>query len=349
MKKIAIILLSVICATVSLTLCAFAQDKQPKIPPMPAAVSGNAVASLQGGLEVFSLMGIGGKRNWDEVSNQVYVLHLKGAKWSTGHPVPGVAGRLNAMAVGAKGKIYLFGGFILDNQGAENTVGDTNVYLPNEQRWYRGEDIPVPVDSAVIGVTHDRFIYLIGGRSKNGPVNLVQVYDLEKNTWSTGTPSPGTPVYGHAGAIGDDTIVYVDGAKKSADGKSYEPSDECWMGKIDKKDPDKIVWSKLPVHPGAARFGIVAGEMGHRILFTGGTAALHDFKGLGADGKPVEFSKLTFAYDGHANKWESIEEDTFDPRSDTGAIVSTPIGEMVAGGMVNNTAVTARAVIVPKK
>jgi N-acetylneuraminic acid mutarotase len=344
MKKLSIIFIAFTFAVVSL-----AQEKQPKIPPMPAAVSGNAVAALQGGLEVFSLMGIGGKRNWDEASIQVYVLHLKGAKWSTGHTVPGVAGRLNAMAVGAKGKIYLFGGFILDNQGAQLTVGDVNVYLPNEQRWYRGEDIPVPVDSAVIGVDHDRFIYLIGGRSKNGPVNLVQVYDLERNTWSTGTPSPGTPVYGPAGALGDGTIVYVDGAKKSADGKSYEPSDECWMGKIDKKDPDKITWSKLPAHPGTARFGIVAGEMGHRILFTGGTAVLHDYKGLGTDGKPAEFSKLTFAYDGHTNKWESIDEDTFDPRSDAGAIVSTPIGEMVVGGMVSNTAVTARGVIVPKK
>lgn len=316
---------------------------------MPAAVSGNAVAALQGGLEIFSLMGIGGKRNWDEVSNQVYVLHLKSAKWSTGHTVPGVAGRLNAMAVAAKGKIYLLGGFILDNQGAQITVGDVNVYLPNEQRWYRGEDIPVPVDSAVIGVDHDRYIYLVGGRSKNGPVNLVQVYDLERNTWSTATPMPGAAVFGHAGAIGDSTIIYVDGARKAADGKSYEASDECWMGKIDRKDPDKIVWSKLPAHPGTARFGIVAGEMGHRILFTGGTAALHDYKGLGADGKPVEFSKLTFVYDGHGNKWESIEEDTFDPRSDSGALVATPIGEMVVGGMVSNTAVTARAVIVPKK
>ena len=344
MKKISVILLAVACAIASL-----AQDKQPKIPPMPAAASGNAVAALQGGLEVFSLMGISGKRNWDEVSNQVYVLHLKGAKWSTGHPVPGVAGRLNAMAVGAKGKIYLFGGFILDAQGTEMPIGDVNVYLPNEQRWYRGEDMPTPVDSAVIGLVHDRYIFLVGGRSKNGPVNLVQVYDLEKNTWSTGTPFPGAPVYGHAGAIGDDTIVYVDGAKKSADGKGYETSDECWMGKIDKKDLSKIVWSKLASHPGTARFGIVAGEMGHRILFTGGTAALHNYKGLGADGKPVEFSAMTFAFDQHSNKWETIAEDTFDPRSDSGAIVSTPIGEMVVGGMVNNTAVTARAVIVPKK
>ena len=67
---------------------------------------------------------------------------------------------------------------------------------------------------AVIGVTHDRYIYLVGGSSKNGPVNNVQVYDAEKNTWSQATAFPGTPVFGHAGGLTDDTIVYVDGAKK---------------------------------------------------------------------------------------------------------------------------------------
>ena len=42
-------------------------------------------------------------------------------------------------------------------------------------------------------------------------------------------------------------------------GNPYVVSDECWMGKIDHKDPNKIEWSKLPAHPGPGRFGIVAG------------------------------------------------------------------------------------------
>ena len=41
---------------------------------MPAAVSGNAVASLKGGFELFSLMGVGPKKTWDDVTNQVYVM-----------------------------------------------------------------------------------------------------------------------------------------------------------------------------------------------------------------------------------------------------------------------------------
>ena len=79
-----------------------------------------------------------------------------------------------------------------------------NVYEPNASRWSRGKDIPVAVDSAVAGVTHNRFVYLIGGRSPNGPVNNVQVYDLEKDSWSQATPFPGTPVFGLSGGVADE-------------------------------------------------------------------------------------------------------------------------------------------------
>ena len=345
MRKPFLLLFPVLCA-VFLT----AAD-QPKIPPMPGAVSSNAVAALSGGLDVYSLMGIGPKKTWDDVSNKVYVLHLRSAKWSEGKPVPGVAGRLGASAVGAKGQIFLFGGYVLDGQLTEITVPDVNAYVPDNHKWYRAEDMPVPVDRAVIGEMHDRYIYLVGGRSKNGPVNIVQVYDIEKNSWSQGTPFPGTPVYGHAGGVADDEIVFVDGAKKNAEaGKPDVASDECWRGRIDKKDPYKIEWSKLPAHPGAARFGIVAGVgEKNKIFFSGGSASLHSFKGQDAEGKPVEVSGVTFAFELHGNKWETIAEDTFDVRLDSGGVLSTPVGPMVIGGMVKNTAVTARAVVLPKK
>jgi hypothetical protein len=199
-------------------------------------------------------------------------------------------------------------------------------------------------------MSHDRYIYLVGGRSKNGPVNNVQVYDIEKNIWSQATPFPGPPVFGLAGGLADDTIVYVDGAKKGEPGGApYVASDESWMGKIDHKDPNKIEWSKLPAHPGLARFGIVAGDKDRRIYFSGGSATPHDFKGMDYVGKPVEFSPVTFDFDVHGNRWETIAEDTNDTRSDSRGIAATPIGPMIVGGLVRNTAVTARAMLLPKK
>ena len=321
-----------------------------KIPPMPVAITSNAVASMKGGTEVYSIMGVGTKKTWDDITNKMYVLRFKSGKWTEGRPVPGVAGRLASSAVGAKGEIFVFGGYTVDGQGNEFTLADVNAFVPQDQRWYRAADIPVPVDNAVIGVTHDRYIYLIGGRSKEGPVNNVQVYDAEKNTWSQATAFPGSPVFGHAGGLADETIVYADGAKKDpAGGNHYVLSDECWMGKIDHKDPNKIEWSKLPAHPGPGRFGVVAGGGDHRILFSGGTTDIHNYRFLDAEGKPAEISPVTFAFDLHGNRWETITEDTYDVRADGRGILFTPLGPIILGGTLKNSAVSARVLSLPKK
>jgi len=345
MKTLPVLVALVLCAAIVLN----ADDEKKNIPSMPAQVSGNAVASLKGGLEIFSLMGVGPRKTWDDVTNQVYILDLSHPKWRQGRIVPGVVGRVNAAAAGIKGVIVLMGGDVVDKAG-EITVPDVNVYEPDLSRWSRAADIPVPVDSAVSGVTHDRFVYLIGGRSPNGPVNNVQVLDTKNNSWSQATPFPGTPVFGHAGGVADETIVVVDGAKTGpAGGPAFVASDECWLGKIDKKDPLKIEWSKLPPHPGAARFAIGSIGAGHEFLFSGGTATPHDYKGVPYDGKPTEGSATSFTFDLHGHKWETTTDDTYDPRADSRGIVMTPIGPLVLGGMVRNMAVTARVNQVPRK
>jgi N-acetylneuraminic acid mutarotase len=343
MKKIPVLLLPVLCAVLLFAA-------QPKFPTMPVAVSGNAVASLKGGLELYSLMGIGNKKTWDDITSRVYSFHLSGAKWMEVRPVPGVAGRLGASAIGVRGQIFVFGGYVVDGHGVEMTVADVNSYVADEHRWYRAADMPVPVDSAVIGEDRERYIYLVGGRSKNGPVNNVQVYDAVKNTWSQATPFPGTPVFGLAGGVADEAIIYVDGAEKnSGAGAPYVASDECWIGRIDKKDPNKIEWSKLPPHPGTARFGIVAGARNGKVLFSGGSASVHNYKGLDAEGKPVDISTVTFCFDVRSNKWETIDEETYDARTDSRGILSTPVGPVILGGIVSNQAPTARVLLLGRK
>ena len=116
------------------TVSVMGQD-EPRFPPMPAAVSSNAVASLKGGFQIFSLMGVGPKKNWDDVTNQVYMMTMsRSGRWTTGRSVPGPVGRLNAAAAGAKGLVVLMGGYVVDNQGMEVTVPDVNVYEPGARR-----------------------------------------------------------------------------------------------------------------------------------------------------------------------------------------------------------------------
>ena len=106
MKKVFPFVLCMLCAAILLGV-----DDKPQFPSMPAAVSGNAVASVKGGFLLFSLMGVGPRKTWDDVTSQIYVMTLsRSGKWAKGRDVPGVAGRLNAAAAGAKGLVVLMGG-----------------------------------------------------------------------------------------------------------------------------------------------------------------------------------------------------------------------------------------------
>jgi N-acetylneuraminic acid mutarotase len=344
MKKL---LLLLVCLFVVST---HAED-EPKLAPLPMPVSNNAVALAQEkDLQVFTFMGIGEKKTWDSITNKAFRLNLKTGKWTEVRPVPGVVGRLAASAVAFDEQVFIFGGYVVDKQGGENTLPDFNVYVPKQDKYYRGPDIPTPVDDSVIGVYHGRFIYLISGWSKTDAVRDVQIYDVDKNKWLQGTQIPGTAVFGHAGGIVGDTIVYVDGAYKNAAGASpkYVASNECWMGKINKKDVTKIEWKKLPAHPGNARYRIAAGasDKEDRIYFSGGTDNPYNYAGIGYNDQPSEPSPVTFAFNVRKEQWETINENTADPTMDHRGLLVTHRGLIMVGGMEKGQQVTSKVTIV---
>ncbi len=337
-----------------LSLARFALAADPKLPPLPEPVTDNAVASLKfrGHEMLFSLMGIGPAKTWDAITNAVYFLQPGADKWAPLHSVPGSVGRIAAAAVGARDHIFLFGGYAVDSRNLGRALPDVNVYDPVSEHWARGEDIPVAVGDAVIGVYRDRYIYLVGGRSSDGVVPNVQVYDGQKNKWAQATPLPGTAVFGHAGTIVDDTIIYLDGASKNSTANPlYIAADQCWMGKISHHDPNKIEWSKLPAHPGAARYRISAGgsEKDRKIYFSGGAANPYDSRGQGFDGKPSEPSPTTFAFNLRSGKWETVSENTPNPIMDQPTLLLTRAGLVILGGMEKGQQVTSKVTLLPDR
>jgi N-acetylneuraminic acid mutarotase len=330
--------------------------QEPNLDPLPAPVSNNAVAILHSeyGTKIFSFMGVGPKKTWDAVTTGAYQMDLARGKWEEKRTVPGVVGRLAATAVGLNQQVFIFGGYVLDGDGKETTLPDVNVFVPGENRYYSGKDVPVPVDDAVAGIYSQRYIFLIGGRSNDKAVRNVQVYDTDKNEWTQATPTPGTPVFGHAGAIAGDTIVYVDGAYKNPEtmGAKYLPSNECWIGKIPNKDDvTKIEWTKLPAHPGNAHYRIAAGvvpdtKKGGKIYFSGGTDNPYNYNGVGYNGKAAEPSPVTFAFDVRTGTWETIHDNTPDPVMDSRGLLVTHRGLLVIGGMEKGQQVTAKVTIV---
>jgi N-acetylneuraminic acid mutarotase len=344
------ILLTLGTVVIVFARCPFAAEAV--APRLPEPVSDNAVAMLKihGRFELFSLMGIGPKKTWDTVTNVGYEVDSVSGKARAIHAVPGTAGRLAAMAVGADGRVYLFGGYVIF-QGGGTAVNDANMYQPEYDRWIRTADIPTAVGDSVIGVYRDRYIYLIGGRTNARLVSDVQMYDLDKNRWEAATSMPGAPVFGHAGAIVNDTIVYVDGARKhEGPGPTFVASDECWEGKIDRHNAAKIEWTKLPNHPGPPAFRIAAGgsEKDERIYFSGGSDNPHDYNGIGYDGKPSEPSAMTFAFNLRSGKWETLNDHTPNPTMDHRGLLVTPEGLVILGGMEKGQQVAANIVLLPK-
>jgi N-acetylneuraminic acid mutarotase len=339
-----------------------AQPEQPQaqpqaktqVDPLADPISDNAVAALRvhWQLLLFSFMGMGEKKNADAITNTAFSLDATEGNWSAIHPVPGTAGRIGAMAASVRDQVYLFGGYVVYAQGGEMVVPDVSSYQPSHDRWFRIADIPKPVADSVIGVYRDRWIYLVGGRSNAGVVNDVQVYDVEKDRWAPATPIPGPAVFGHAGGLVGETIVYVDGARENPAGSpKYVASDECWMGKIDHHDKTKIQWSKLPNHPGAARYRIAGGgsETDQKVYFAGGTDNPYDYNGIGFDGKPSEPSPVTFDFNLHTKKWETINDNTPDPTMDHRGLLVTHEGLVLIGGMEKGQKVTTRVTLLSKE
>ena len=322
---------------------------------LPVPLSNNAVAAAKVNkkLVVFSFMGIGPEKTWSAISNRAFGLDTENGKWSEIRPVPGPAGRLGSVAVTVKDVIYLLGGYTVDGRGDETTVSSVELLVPSRGIWYRAADMPVPLDDSVAAVYRDRFVYLISGWSQDKPVPNVQVYDVQKDKWEQATPVPGTPVFGHAGGLVNDSIVYCDGAYKNPAGNApqYVASNDCWMGKIDHHDITKIQWNKLPDHPGNARYRIAAAGSDHdqRIYFTGGTDNPYNFNGIGYNGRPSEPSAMTFAFNLRTNKWEVINDKTPNPTLDNRSLVVTSQGLLTVGGMEVGQKVTSKLNLIPRK
>lgn len=325
-----------------------------ELQPLPSPVTNNALTwvHVQGQDLVYSLMGLGAGKSWNDVTNAANALNVGYDKWTTIRPVPG-PGRLGASAASAREQVFVLGGFVPDQSGSQAIVADVSVYDPIGLRWYRGPDLLTEARDAAVGVFRDRYIYIIGGFTKNGPTNAVQMYDVQTQRWQQATPLAGSPVFGHAGAVVGDSIIYIDGAVRNPDGAkpAYVASNECWIGKIDHRHPERIAWSKLPLHPGDARYRIASGgsDKDGRAYFAGGSANIYDYDGVGPDGTPAEPSAQVFAYNLKSNAWETIPVKDIAPTMDHRGLAVTSDGLIVVGGMGKSQKVTAAVSLLQKK
>jgi N-acetylneuraminic acid mutarotase len=303
-------------------------------PALPEPVSNNAVAAVRGDDReyIVSLFGLGPGKTWRDLRADGDLHEVGTDRWRPLPPVPDRRGRLASMAVAVGGAVYVFGGYTVAEDGSESSTPEVFRLQVPDGRYERLADMPIPVDDTVALVYADRYVYLASGWHDVDNVALVQVYDTRENRWRRATGWPGTPVFGHAGAIAGHRMLVCDGVRVvSEPGRGrYAPSDECWQGTIDPENPLAIAWQRAPAHPGPARYRMAAFAQAGRFVFVGGSANPYNYDGVGYDGRPSEPSAGLLVFDAAGGAWSAADGPAV---MDLRAVAVTSEGIHVIGGM----------------
>ena len=202
-KGLVAILFSLLAVVIVVDMTRVELERTATMPGLPMPVTNNAVVSVTtGGREfLISFAGLGPEKEHDDTHAKTFVFDSNEAEWTEAAPVPGGVGRLAATAVAVGELAYVFGGYSVAADGTEVSTPWVHSFEPLSGEFTELAPMPVPVDDAIAVVYEDRYIYLVSGWHDFGNVNLVQRFDVVENHWDQATPTPGRPVFGHAGGI----------------------------------------------------------------------------------------------------------------------------------------------------
>jgi hypothetical protein len=275
----------------------------------PVARSNWAVARV--GDTVFTFYGLGPGKASSDIARDVHAYDLRQHAWRQVTDIPVPAGRLASVAVTIANRVYLLGGYTVSATGDEVSTPGVLRFDPVSARFTDETRMPIPVDDSVALPWRDRWIVLVSGWHSTGNVADVQIYDTRTKAWTTGTPWPGQPVFGHAGGLVRDAMVVCDGvtAVKGANGKNrFSITNACWRGELNRGAIGKIRWTVLPPHPGrplyrSGAIGMRSGAGVARIVFAGGSERPYNYNGIGYDGVAAAPSSAVVSFDLARNGW----------------------------------------------
>ena len=295
-----------------------AQDPMPEsnatlVTSLPDPHANNAVALVPGDdrAMVWSFNGLRAGKSHLDVSKAAFQCALPEASCHAAGEVPVPEGRLASTAVFLYDRIFLFGGYTVEEDGTEVSTPEVFAFNPETQEYQRRADMPVPVDDAVAFHFGNRYIALVSGWHDDGNVAITQIFDTWEDVWLEAADYPGAPVFGHSGGAVGNKFVIADGVAVigEKDGRrQFGAVDEAWLGEIDENDPTQIAWRKIPPHPGGSLYRMAAiGDPDHnRIVFYGGGDNPYNYNGIGYDGEPAKASDLLFAFDLESEQWVSL-------------------------------------------
>jgi hypothetical protein len=282
-----------------LSACDLAENRAPEAwAHLPEPVTNNAVAGLvlDGRLMAYSFAGLHEGMTWRDVTADAYACDLDARECREIDGLPDGIGRLASVAVTLGGQIYIFGGYTVAEDGSEASTPEVWRFDPASETYTHITDLPVPVDDSIALPFQDRYIYLVSGWHDTDNTDLVQVYDVEADSWFEATPFPGAPVFGHAGAMDENGRLMLCGGTavippaREGGRRSFEAQGQCWVGQV-MASPAEIAWQAMgdftsgPFYRGVA-IAHPAPLSGYS--FFGGSGNAYNYNGIGYDGDAVE-------------------------------------------------------------
>lgn len=276
-------------------------------PPMPVRRTQTTAVALDG--RVYAIAGAVD----DAEAGRVDAYDSDDAQW---HEVASYPTGLNhASAVAHRGNIHTFGGYtgsFLDS----SPLDDHRIYDPSVDRWHEGRPLPTP-RGALVAVKAGGQIHTIGGRSPDGPSDVVEAYNPDTDTWSEGAPMPTPREHLAAGAI--DGGVYVVGGRQGL---------SPMVAAAERYDPGRDEWERVTPMP-TARAGIAGDTLAGRLFVFGGEEV----------GKQV--FEVVGVYDPDADAWSAVEP-LPTPRWGLGVATLGGAIHTIGGGTAPSAGITRR-------
>lgn len=258
--------------------------------------------------------------------------------WTQISDVPDTEGRIAASASGVNGKIYLIGGYKVFSNCDEFTSPRVDIYDPLTDSWSLGDSVPIRTDDHVQVVYKDSLIFCISGWSQNTNTRFVQVYDTYLDQWQNKGNIPSLGLFGHAGGLSGDTILYLDGVRIT---NQFVLVNAAYLATIDPLSLN-LSFTSLGTHPGDRVYRGGGFAFGGRIAFTGGTNNAYNVDGIGYNNVPSVETGRTFGYDLASGTWEEYARNP-DSVMDVREVARVNNNEFyVVGGMEANQSVTGK-------
>jgi hypothetical protein len=251
--------------------------------PLPVPTANNALTEvlLNGEKYVYSFGGITDSLKAENIHQRVFKYEVSSDQWTEEVPISDTLGKIASGASFVNNKVYLIGGYHVENNGNEVSSNKVHVYNPFIDTFeIDAANVPIPIDDHVQAVWKDSLIYVISGWSNTGNVPNVQVFNPSFNSWKTGTSVPSTEKYKSFGASGyilEDTIYYYGGVR---DNPSFSATNYLRKGVIDLNDPTQIDWELIPASSNNNLYRGACSGHNKTVFWVGGAEMAYNFDGL---------------------------------------------------------------------